>query len=120
VRFLIDADLPRSAKALLEKYGHEGIDARDVGLKHAKDQTIARYALEHQACLITGDFGFADIRNYPPQEYQGLLVLELPRNATGTFILTLIEDFLKQSQIVNRLPGRLAVVEASRIRLRPS
>jgi hypothetical protein len=28
VRFLIDADLPRLAKALLKKYGHEAIDVR--------------------------------------------------------------------------------------------
>ena len=63
MRFLIDADLPRSTKALLEKYSHEPIDVRDIGLRHAKDPVLARYALDHQACLITGDFGFADVRN---------------------------------------------------------
>jgi hypothetical protein len=119
VRFLIDADLPRSTKVLLEKHGHEAIDARDVGLRCAKDPMIACYALEHQSCLITGDFGFADVRNYPPERYHGLVVLELPRNATGTFILGLIENFLKQTDVVGRLPGRLAIVEAGRIRLRP-
>jgi len=120
VRFLIDADLPRSLKALLEKCGHEAIDARDVGLRHAKDPVIARYVLDHQACLITGDFGFADVRNYPPEEYRGLVVLELPRNASSKFIVGLIEDFLKQTHIIDRLAGRLAVVEAGRIRLRPA
>jgi len=64
VRFLIDADLPRSTKALLEKYGHEATDARDAGMRTAKDPVIARYAQEHQACLLTGDFGFADVRNF--------------------------------------------------------
>jgi hypothetical protein len=119
VRFLIDADLPRSTKPLLEKHGHEAIDVRDVGLRHAKDPVIARYALEHQACLMTGDFGFADVRNYPPQSYHGIVVLELPRDAGAKFILGLIDEFARQPAVLSRLPGRLAIVEAGRIRLRP-
>ena len=87
MRFLIDADLPRSAKPLLEKYGHEAVDVRDIGLRHAKDAVIARYAVDHQACLITGDFGFADVRNYPPASYHGIVVLELPRDANAKLIL---------------------------------
>ena len=42
MRFLIDADLPRSVKPLLEKHGHEAIDAQDVGLRRAKDPTDTR------------------------------------------------------------------------------
>ncbi len=119
MRFLIDADLPRSVKPLLEKHGHEAIDARDVGLRSAEDPAIARYAQSHSACLLTGDFGFADIRNYPPANYAGIAVLELPRDASATFILGLIETFLRQTGILARLPGRLAIVQVGRIRLRP-
>ena len=120
MRFLVDADLPRSAKPLLEKFGHEAIDVRDIGLRNAKDPVIARYAQDHQACLLTGDFGFADIRNYPPETYYGIVVLELPRDATAAFILHLIEKILRQSEVLARLPRRLAIVEAGRIRLRPA
>ena len=120
MRFLIDADPPRSTKRLLEKYGHEAIDARDIGLRHAKDPLIARYALDHRACLITGDFGFADVRNYPPETYHGIVVLELPRHADARFIFGLIESFLRQIPLLPNLPGRLAIVEAGRIRLRPA
>lgn len=119
MRFLIDADLPRSTKTLLKNFGHEAIDVRDIGLKSAKDPVIARYAQDHQACLLTGDFGFADIRNYPPEIYYGIIVLGLPRDATAAFILHLIEEVLRQSQVLARLPRRLAIVEAGRIRLRP-
>ena len=120
MRFLIDADLPRSAKPLLERFGHEAIDVRDIGLRSAKDPVIARYAQNHQACLLTGDFGFADIRNYPPERYDGIVVLALPRDATASFILDLIEKTLRQSEVVARLPNKLAIVEAGRIRLRPA
>jgi predicted nuclease of predicted toxin-antitoxin system len=120
VRFLIDADLPRSTKPLLERFGHEAIDVRDVGLRSAKDLVIARYARDHRACLLTGDFGFADIRNYPPESYYGIIVLELPRDATAAFILHLIEEILRQNEVLARLPRKLAIVEAGRIRLRPA
>ena len=120
MRFLIDADLPRSTKPLLERFGHEAIDVRDIGLGSAKDPVIARYAQEYQACLLTGDFGFADIRNYPPESYDGIVVLTLPRDATARSILGLIEEMLRQSEVVAQLPRRLAIVEAGRIRLRPA
>ena len=120
MRFLIDADLPRSTKPLLEKCGHEATDVRDIGLRHAKDPGIARYALDYSSCLLTGDFGFADVRNYPPEKYHGIVVLELPRDADAKFILGLIESFVQQTAILTRLSGRLAIVEAGRIRLRPA
>jgi len=104
----------------LEKYGHEPIDVRDIGLRYAKDPVIARYARDPQDCLLTGDFGFADVRNYPPETYRGLVVFELPRDAGAKFILGLIESFVQQTAILPRLPGRLAIVEAGRIRLRPA
>jgi len=119
VRFLIDADLPRSTKPLLEKYGHEAIDVRDIGLGQAKDPAIARYALDHHACLLTGDFGFADVRNYPPNTYQGIVVLELPPKAGVEIILGLIESFVRQENVIKGLKGHLGIVGAGRIRLRP-
>ena len=44
MRFLIDADLPRSTAALLKRYDHEATDVRDIGLREAKDREIAAYA----------------------------------------------------------------------------
>lgn len=80
MRFLIDADLPRSAKDLIERYGHEAIDVREIGLGSANDTEVAAYAQTQRACLITGDFGFANIRNYAPEAYAGIVVL-LPEYA---------------------------------------
>ena len=80
---------------------------------------IARALLDHQACLLTGDFGFSDVRNYPPESYPGIVVLDLPRDASAAFILGLIENFVQQTAVIARLPSRLAIVGAGRIRLRP-
>lgn len=119
MHFLIDADLPRSLKPLIERHGHEATDVRDIGLGRAKDPPIAAYAQAHQVCLLTGDFGFADIRNYVPAAYAGIVVLELPRDATASFILRLVESLLRQPEVVAKVEGRLAIVSAGRVRLRP-
>jgi len=87
MRFLIDADLPRRTAGLIKSYGHESVDVRDMGLGGASDEQVAAYARAHQMCLLTGDFGFADIRNYPPEQFGGLVVLEIPKNATADRIL---------------------------------
>ena len=62
--------------------------------------------------------GFADIRNYPPSEYFGIVVLRLPANATTPVILNLLEKFLKQTEIISEVKEKLAVVELEKIRLR--
>lgn len=118
MRFLIDADLPRSTKELLENRGHEGIDVRDIGLGSAKDQEIIAYAQNKELAFITGDFDFSDIRNYPPNQYFGLVVLKIPKNATAKFILKLVESLLIQKEIIERLPGKLAIVEFGYVRIR--
>jgi Domain of unknown function (DUF5615) len=41
MRFLIDANLPRSAVGLLVGFGHEVDFARDIGLASAPDEQIA-------------------------------------------------------------------------------
>lgn len=120
MRFLIDADLPRPTAELLIASGHEAIDVRDIGLGNARDEEIAAYAREHELCLMSGDFGFGDIRQYPPENYKGIVVLVLPRKANRSFILGLVKAFVAHTEVLSRLPGRLAMVESGRIRLRPA
>ena len=64
------------------------VDVRDIGLRGAKDPQIAAYAQSEGLCLVTGDFDFSDIRDYPPGEYAGSVVLKLPRTATASLLLT--------------------------------
>jgi predicted nuclease of predicted toxin-antitoxin system len=119
MRFLIDADLPRSTKALVESFGHEAIDVREIGMGSADDAAIAARAQGEQLCLLTGDFGFADVRNYPPAQYAGLVIFELPKDATAPTILRLVRSLIEQHDVLNALQGRLAIVSPGRVRLRP-
>jgi len=118
MRFLVDEDLPRSKGDLLQHYKHEAVDVRGIGLRGAKDSQIAARARREGLCLVTGDLDFSDIRNYPPGDYAGLVVLRLPRTATASFILNLLESFLQQKDLVAQMPGKLAIVEPGRVRIR--
>jgi len=118
MHFLIDEDLPRSTADLVRRYKHEALDVRDIKLRGAKDTQIISYAQSKGLCLVTGDFDFSNIRNYPPRKYAGLVVLSIPRNATASFILNLLESLLKKENLVSQLPGKLIIVEADRIRIR--
>ena len=118
MRFLIDEDLPRSINDLLQRYGHEAVDVRVIGFRGSKDRDVATLAQRKGLCLVTGDFDFSDVRNYPPGKYAGIVVLRLPRTATASYIVNLLESFLRQEELVAQMPGKLAVVEPGRIRIR--
>ena len=118
MRFLIDADLPRATAELLERYGHEPIDVRDIGMRSGKDSEIASYVLAQGLALVSGDGGFGNMLNFPPSDFPGLVVLRAPRNTTASLILWMLESFLQEESLVTQLRGKLAIVEPGRIRLR--
>ena len=120
MNFLIDEDLPRSTDNLLRQYGHEAINVRDTGLRGSTDTDIATYAQKHGLCLLTGDMGFADIRNYPPGKYSGIVVLRLPTKANSFTILSILKSLLSRTEIIDQLNEKLAIVELGRVRLRKS
>lgn len=120
MRFLVDADLPRDMTRLIESYGHTGLDVRDLGMRAAKDPEIASYARSHGLCLVSADWGFSDIRQFPPPDYRGIVILGLPDDAPGKDTLAVMRVLLERPDIIEQLPGRLAVVEEGRIRLRPA
>jgi hypothetical protein len=118
MKFLVDEDLPRSTAAIIREFGHEAIDVRDIHLRGKPDQEIAAFAKANGFCVITADGDYANILQYPPHEYKGLVVLDLPHGALLPTILGLIREFLGQSQIVGSMSGKLVIVSFGRIRIR--
>lgn len=120
MKFLLDANLPRSSAPLLRGLGHEAQDVREVLPAGADDDTVAARAQSQRVALVTRDFDFADIRNYPPEEYSGIVVLELPDDATAVQVNKTLETFVRNADFVARLPRRLAIVSSWRVRFRPA
>ena len=118
MRFLIDADLPYSLEELIATHGHTALHVSAVGLGGARDETIADFAKSEKFAILTGDFDFADIRNYPPGDYFGIAVLVLTPKMVSADIHALVRSFLDRQEIMGVLAGKLAIVESGRVRLR--
>jgi predicted nuclease of predicted toxin-antitoxin system len=89
-------------------------------MRSAPDHIVAAHAQRNRQALITRDFDFADIRNDPPADYAGIVVLKLPDDATAPQVVRLLETFLRREDWLARLTGRLAIVESWRVRFRPA
>jgi len=119
MHILLDANLPRSVVQAVTAASHTGIDVRVVGLRTASDSAIAAYARSEGFCIATRDYDFADVRNYPPADYHGIIVLDLPDDAIASEVCELLRDFLLRPDVEKEMPGRLAIVRADRVRFRP-
>ena len=53
-------------------------------------------------------------------DYSGIVVLDLPNHATAAQVVKTLEMFARAKDWLDLLCGRLAIVEASRVRLRPA
>lgn len=84
VHFLVDASLPRAAALLIRASGHQATDVRDIGLGAADDRQIADHAKTGRLCLITRDGNFGNILEYPPQDYAGIVVIDVPEPPRAT------------------------------------
>ena len=119
MNFLVDANLPRSVVALLAQFGHSAEFVRDTGLADASDVQIAARARAVGAVLLARDVDFADIRHHPPDQYQGILVLRLDEDNNVAGIVSLLQRFLKQPELISQMPGHLVILEPFHVRFRP-
>lgn len=60
------------------------------------------------------------ILDYPPQDYAGIVVIAAPEPASRDVVLQMVAQFIRQLPLLPDLKGRLAIVESTRIRLRPA
>ncbi len=117
MRFKLDENLPAGAARVLADAGHDVSTALQEQLGGKPDAQIAETCKREQRALITLDNDFGNIQAYPPAEYSGLVVLQLAQQDTLNILnllIRLIERFEREP-----LSGRLWVVEAHRVRIRP-
>lgn len=112
--FLLDANMPYSAKELFEM-PHEVFHVRDLGLQHAEDIDIAVWAKQHKAALITRDFDLANILNFPPKLYFGIIVLKIPYFYTASDIKRVLKNFIHNVDFLS-IPKSTIIVEETRFR----
>jgi hypothetical protein len=108
--------MPYSAKDLFEKL-HEIFHVRDLNLQHAEDIDIITWAKQHKAALITRDFDLANILNFPPKLYFGIIVLKIPYFYTAFDIKRVLDNFLHNIDFPS-IPKSTIIVEETRFRIK--
>ena len=81
--FKLDENLPGALARLFAEAGHDAVTVAEQEMAGASDPRIASVCRDEGRVLVTLDMDFADIRNYPPQDYPGLVVFRLSRHGPG-------------------------------------
>lgn len=116
MKFKFNENLPSDLGALLRAGCHDAHSVLDEGLRGAADPSIARVCQDEERILITLDLDFAHIRNYPPQDYPGIIVLRLSRQDRDT-VLAIMPRILALLQ-TEPIAQRLWIVDDNRTRIR--
>lgn len=118
MRFLLDADLSPRLAELFAAHGHDAVHVDDLGHGTAVDPVIGTLALDTRRCIVTGDYDFADVREFNPRLFAGIVVLTLPHNTASGYIRRLLTYFFEHITELLPLEGKLMIVELGRIRVR--
>ncbi|MBW3600859.1 MAG: DUF5615 family PIN-like protein [Planctomycetes bacterium] len=116
IQLKIDENLHSDAASLLRQRGHDVLTVHEQGLKGHADVDIANVCRQEERTIITLDLDFSDIREYPPGDYHGIIVLRLKNQSRASVLNVLgriIPMFDSESPV-----GRLWVVDEHQVRIR--
>jgi predicted nuclease of predicted toxin-antitoxin system len=116
MRFKVDENLHPDAADLLRSAGHDAMTVFDQGLRGHRDQDNATICQREQRAIVTLDLDFSNIRQYPPEDYPGIIVLRLANKSRQPVLsaLTRVVPLLTTEP----LAGCLWIVEEQRVRIR--
>ena len=116
MQFKIDENLPVELAELLARAGHNAKTVNDQKLKGAQDSHLINLCKKENRAFITFDADFSDINAYPPEEYNGIIVLRLGSQSKKHVLKIfqgIIQNLDKESLLQN-----LWIVEETLIRIR--
>jgi len=117
MRFKIDENLHDDVAEALRLHGHDAQTVFDEGLRGHPDPEIAEAARREGRVLVTLDLDFGNIREYPPEQYRGLIVLRVV-DQSRRHVLNVMERLIAVLDCAP-LEGQLWVVGEGGIRIRP-
>lgn len=116
MKFILDANIPYSAKRIFRK-PLKVVHVRDLGLADAADHDIIQRALREGAVLVTRDLDFANTILHPIGTHAGVIVLRVPPHFIAGSINQVLQHFLAVADI-NSLVDAVTIVEPGRYRMR--
>ncbi|GIK43842.1 MAG: hypothetical protein BroJett011_76750 [Chloroflexota bacterium] len=116
MKFKIDENLPVEVAELFQQAGYDALTIYDQNLVGKADLDIASICQVEKRAIVTLDVGFADIREYPPKQFAGIVVMRLNRQ-DKSYVLQIVGRLIKalSGEELNR---RLWIVDERRIRVR--
>jgi predicted nuclease of predicted toxin-antitoxin system len=119
LRFLADHCVSNSTVQTLREANHEVLRLRDVLPVESSDTIVITKAQEIEAILLSLNGDFADIVNYPPKKYKGIVALQM-RNRPEILpkLMARLIAYLNVHATMDHYRGKLLVVEVDRIRIR--
>lgn len=114
--FKVDENLPVELAELLVEWGHEAKTVWDEKLQGTRDDVLIDICRHEKRVLVTLDIDFSDIRAYPPQEYEGIIVLRIGSQSKKN----VLNVFQRIGPLFSHEPikGRLWIVESDAVRIR--
>ena len=116
MNFILDANIPYSAKTVFHK-SDVVVHVRDVGLADASDNDVIRWAVAHDAMIITRDLDFANIIAHPIASHAGAIILRVPPHFTAVDIKKVLGSFLTVVE-KEELHHAVVIVEPGKYRIR--
>lgn len=103
----------------LKRSGYDVLLLRDYLRVNAPDQEVIAKAQELEAVLISLDGDFSDIVTYPPEQYLGIIALQIRSHpeVLPQMMMRLL-GYLGVHPDREHYHGKLFLVEAHRIRIR--
>ncbi len=115
-KFKVDENLPLEAAELLCGAGHDAVTTVQQHMVGSPDTMLAGACRSEGRAILTLDQDFADIRAYPPGDYDGIIVLRLWR-LDKPLVLSVLRRLLPALER-EPLLGKLWIVEEASIRMR--
>ncbi len=116
MNFKIDENLPVEFAEMLRQTGFEADTVEDEGLTGADDEIVAERCRVERRILVSLDLDFANVREFPPEDHDGLIVLRARQQDKISLLLMFRRVLMALSE--HSPSGQLWIVEADRIRQR--
>lgn len=116
MRLKVDENLPGAVAQALRDRGYEASTVHEESLSGGRDSVLADVCQREGKVRVTLDRDFADVRNYPPSRYAGLILLR-PRSQGKQALLKLVTKLMP---LLAREPlvGKLWIVSEGGVRIR--
>lgn len=119
LRLFIDQCVPRSVSESLRDAGHIVDLLRSHLPINAKDHDVIACAQSLEAMLVTLNGDFANMINYPPAKFGGIIALQVKNHPESLpAIVMRLLTYLGEHPEREHYAGKLLLVEAHRIRIK--